>query len=372
MRRPLRVARVIGILEPGGAQLSAFRLSRALRAHDIEDVVFLAGDASPEGHALARAHGFAVESFGGRLGLQWEPSPAFAAWLAPRLARADLVHAHMFGAWWAAAQVLDPAIPLVASEHNTLTWPGAHHAREMRAALPRVDLLFAHGPAATAYLRALGAPPERLEPGESAIAGGDATPLPGLPVPRIVMTARLAPDKAPDVLVEALGRMADPPPAFIVGTGRMLPALRARVAELGLADRVSFPGWQREPGRWIAGASALVVPSREEAWSQTAVLGLALGTPVVGTAVEALPEVLGEGRGILVPPEDPEALAAALEDVLAGRRVPDPAAGRAYAARFAPERIAARYADRYWALAEGAAARWTTLVAVTSSSSSGP
>ena len=151
-----------------------------------------------------------------------------------------------------------------------------------------------------------------------------------------------------------------------------LAALRARVAELGLAERVRFPGWQQEPGRWIAGASVLVVPSREEAWSQTAVLGLALGTPVVGTAVEGLPAVLGEGRGILVPPEDPPALAATLEDVLAGRLRPDPALGRAYAARFTAERVAVRYAECYRALAAGAASRWTTLVAVTSSSSSGP
>ena len=372
MSAPLRVARVIGILEPGGAQLSAFRLTNALRAHDIETVAFLAGDSSPEGHALARAHGIEVEAYGGLLGLQWEPSEPFAAWLAPRLANVDLVHAHMFGAWWAAAQVLDPAVPLVASEHNTLTWPRAHHAREMRAALPRVDRLFAHGPAATAYLRALGLPPERLLAGESAIGDANGEPLPGLPVPRIVMTARLAPDKAPDVLVEALGHMADPAPTFILGSGRMLPDLERRVAELGLADRVHFPGWQNEPERWIAGASVLVVPSREEAWSQTAVLGLALGTPVVGTAVEGLPAVLGDGRGILVPPKDPAALAAALEDVLAGRQRPDPAPGRAYAARFTPERVAVRYAECYRALVSGAASRWTTLAAVTSSSSSGP
>jgi glycosyltransferase involved in cell wall biosynthesis len=372
MRPRLRVARVIGILEPGGAQLSAFRLTNALRRYGIDTVTFLAGDATPEGHALARAHGIEIESFPRRAGLQWEPSGAFAAWLQPRLAGADLVHGHMFGAWWACAQVIDPDIPLVASEHNTLTWPGEHHAREMRAALRRVDLGFAHGPAAQAYLRALGLPDGRLVPGESAIAGMGSRPLPGLPVPRLVMTARLAPDKGPDVFVEALGRMADPPPVLIAGEGPLRPALERRVAELGLADRVHFVGWQERPGRYIAGASALVVPSREEAFSQSAVLGLALGVPVVGSAVEALPEVLGEGRGILVPPEDPEALARALEEVLAGRLRPDPLATRAYAAHFTPRRIAARYAARYEALAGGAAARWTTFVTVTSSSSSGP
>jgi len=350
MRAPLRVARVIGILEPGGAQLSAFRLTNALRPHGVQ-TTFLAGDASPEGVALARSHGIEVQAFTRDARLQWTPSDAFAAWLEPRLASADLVHGHMFGAWWAAAQALAPETPLVASEHNTLTWPRRPHVREMREALGRVNLAFAHGPAAAAYLRALGTPPDRLEPGESAIGGCHARPRPNLPVPRIVMTARLAPDKAPDVLVEALGVMPDPPPTFIVGTGRLEGTLRERVRALGLEDRVRFPGWQDEPGRWVAGASVLAVPSREEAWSQSAVLGMALGVPVVGSAVEALPEVLGEGRGILVPPEDPEALAAALGDVLARRRLPDLAAARAYAARFTPERVASRYLGHYEALA---------------------
>lgn len=361
----------MGIFAPGGAQLSALRLSTALRARGIESR-FYAGDLTAEGAALAREHGFEVEGFGEELGLQWEPSRDFAAWLAPRLRGADLVHAHMFGAWWAAAQVMATEQPLVASEHNVLTWPGNHHAREMRAALGRVDLMFAHGPAARAYLRALGCPPERLLHGESAIAGTDAVPLPGLPRPRVVQTARLSPDKGADLLVEALARMEDPPPAFILGEGPLRPGLEARIRELGLEAVVRFPGWQREPARWVAGASVLAVPSREEAWSQSAVTAMGLGVPVVGFAVEALPEVLGGGRGILVAPGDPEALAAALADVLAGRRRPDLEAARRYAARFTPERVAARYAERYEALTCGAGARWTTFVAITSSSSSGP
>ena len=89
-----------------------------------------------------------------------------------------------------------------------------------------------------------------------------------------------------------------------------------------------------------------VVPSREESWSQSAVLGLGLGVPVVGTAVDGLARTLGEGRGVLVPPEDPHALADALSRVLGGEHS-DPAPGRTYARQFTPSAAAAVYAGAY-------------------------
>src|SRR3954466_7230 len=105
------------MLEPGGAQLSALRLSRALRPHGI-DTTIVAGDATPAGLEVARAHGFEVEHFSEVRGLQWEPCDEFAGWLAERLAGADLVHGHMFGAWRAAVRAcalssptLPPAAP---------------------------------------------------------------------------------------------------------------------------------------------------------------------------------------------------------------------------------------------------------------------
>jgi glycosyltransferase involved in cell wall biosynthesis len=334
-------------LELGGAQLSALRLTVALRRYGIESPL-LAGDATPDGIRLAREHGVEPECFHtGISGLQWTPSPAFAAWLAPRLARADLVHAHMFGGWWAAAEAIPPGVPLVASEHNALTWPDEPHDDAFRSALQRVDRFFAHGPAAREYARARGCPPERLAAGRSAIAFADGRLAPDLPSPRVVFAGRLAPDKGPDLFVEALAHVPQPVAAFVVGEGRLRRALERRVRALGLERRVTFTGWQREPGRWIAGATVLAVPSRHDAWSQSAVLAMALGTPVVATAVEGLPALLSHGRGILVAPEDPEALAAAIADVLGGRRTPDTEAARDYAAAFTPARVARHYAAAY-------------------------
>jgi glycosyltransferase involved in cell wall biosynthesis len=348
----MRVMRVIAKLEPGGAQLGAFRLSAALSGHGIHSRL-VAGDATAEGLALARDHGFEVECFasgGAGPDLQWTPSEAFASWLEPRIAGADLVHAHMFGGWWAAARALPDGVPLAASEHNALSWPGPAREDAARLALERVDRFYAHGPTARAQIAALGYPPQRLAIGRGTIPAERSGPLPGLRSPRVVFAGRLAPDKGPDLLVEALALLARPPAAYLLGAGGMRDALERRARELGVADAVCLPGWQADPGGWIAGAGVFAAPSRQDAWSQSVVLAMALGTPVVAAAVEGLPDVLAHGRGVLVAPEDPEALAAAIADVLAGRRRPDRAAARVYAEQFTPERVALDYAADYRAL----------------------
>jgi glycosyltransferase involved in cell wall biosynthesis len=348
--RDVHVVRVIAVLEPSGVVLSALRLSRALRAHGIESRI-VAGDATPGGLQMARAHGFEVEHFSEVGDLQWRPCPQFAAWLAQRMADAELVHGHMFGAWWAAAAAAPPHVPVVASEHNALAWPRTGHDAAAAAAASRLACFFAHGPATAAWARRIGVPDTHIVAGESAIEGLDARPQADLPDRRITFAGRFHPEKGADVLLDALELVADPPPTFLLGDGEQRAELEHRVATLGLQDVVRFSGWQPKPERFIAGATVHVVPSRRDAWSQSAVLAMGLGVPVVGTAVEGLPETLGGGRGALVAPEDPRALAAAIGDVLAGRCPADLGAARAYARGFAPERIAGRYAAVYRTLA---------------------
>ena len=344
--RPLTVARVIGVLERGGAQLSALRLSAALRSDGFVTRLY-AGDATDAGIALAATFDVQVETFARQAHLQWVPSTDFAAWLRPRLAGADLVHAHMFGAWWAAAAALPDGVPLVASEHNAVTWPHGNHVTQARTAAPRIAAFFAHGPAARTFAESLGVPAGRLFEGRSIVEGFDARPLPGLPSPRVTFAGRLHPEKGPDVLLEALAMLPDPPATLLLGDGPLRASLTARSLALGLADRVLLPGWVSSPGSYIAGATVHVVPSREEAWSQSAVLALGLRVPVVGSAVEGLPATLAEGRGVLVRSEDPEELAHAIDELLHGRGVPDPVSGRAYAERYTPVQIAPHYADTY-------------------------
>jgi glycosyltransferase involved in cell wall biosynthesis len=350
-REPLCVARVVAKLDRGGAQLSLLRVARSLERRGVRTRL-LAGFASDAGVALAREHGFEPEVFGEAGNLQWVPDDGFAAWLEPRLEGADVVHAHMFGAWWAAAQVAAEGQPLVASEHNAYSWPGEDLSWALADALPRVDRFFAHGPGARAAVLEAGLPEERIRRGVSPVAGMTAAPGPGLPAGRIVFSGRLDPDKGPDVFLDAVARTVGYAPALMLGAGHLDDGLRAQRGRLGLERRVRMLGWVRDPAPVIAGAAVLVVPSRDESFSQTAVLGMGLGTPVIGTDVDGFPATLGAGRGVIVAPEDPEALARAIDGVLEGRLRVDARGARRFARRFDPERVASVYERTYRAMTD--------------------
>src|SRR5262245_51868556 len=103
----VRVIRIMGVLEQGGAQLSMLRLARAQFALGVQTAL-IAGDATRAGIELARSYGFEPDAYVTHESIevsprQWCLDPGFARWLGPRLQDCDLVHAHMVGAWWAAA-----------------------------------------------------------------------------------------------------------------------------------------------------------------------------------------------------------------------------------------------------------------------------
>src|SRR6266516_2424967 len=189
-------------------------------------------------------------------------------------------------------------------------------------------MLFCHGPAVCAWAAGLGLG-GRLREGRSAVQGLSARPWPDLPTPRLTFTGRFRADNAPDVRVEALALLDAPPPAYLVGDGPLRQALAQLIRARRLETVVRLPGWSDKPSRYVSGASVHVVPSREESWSQSAVVALGLGVPVIGTTVDGLAQTLGGGSG-----------------VLAGEH-PDPGPGRAYARQFTPAAAAAVYLDTY-------------------------
>ena len=145
---------------------------------------------------------------------------------------------------------------------------------------------------------------------------------------RIVAVGRLVEKKGFAVLVDAAARLAAGGVAFdvdLIGQGPLEQPLRQRVHELGLEARVRLlgPQPQAEIVRAVAGAAAFAAPSivgsdgDREGLPTTLLEAMALGTPCVSTGVTGIPEVLRHGEtGLLVPENDPVALADALHRLL--------------------------------------------------------
>ncbi|MFI5329960.1 MAG: glycosyltransferase [Desulfobaccales bacterium] len=117
----------------------------------------------------------------------------------------------------------------------------------------------------------------------------------------------------------ALAALPDryPVEALIIGGGRREVEMRRLAAELGLAGRVHFLGQRDDIPDLLAALDIFVLPSHSEGVSLALLEAMAVGLPVIASAVGGLPEVVTDGEnGLLIPPQDPEALAMALERLL--------------------------------------------------------
>jgi len=212
----------------------------------------------------------------------------------------------------------------------------------------------------SAYLReiALG---WGLDPGRVSVLPNPAPDVPELPsrdeVRRelaldgrvLAFAGRLGPQKALGVGLEAVAAVPDVVLA-VAGDGPERPALERRVRELGLDGRVRFLGSipREEVLRLFRAADAAVLPSAWENFPHTVVEALAVGCPVIATAVGGVPEVVrDEENGLLVPAGDPGALAAAIERFFAddGLRARLAAAAAASVAGYSEEAVFARIED---------------------------
>jgi glycosyltransferase involved in cell wall biosynthesis len=127
------------------------------------------------------------------------------------------------------------------------------------------------------------------------------------------------PNKGIRTLIAALARLASPVRLTLVDDGAPGNEARKWASSLGCADRLHVTG--RIPTDALVHlyrrAALVVVPSRYEGFGLPAAEAMACGTPVVATSAGALPEVMGVGNGgLLVPPDDPEALAKAIATLL--------------------------------------------------------
>jgi D-inositol-3-phosphate glycosyltransferase len=141
--------------------------------------------------------------------------------------------------------------------------------------------------------------------------------------PTLLSVGRLDPIKELDLLLESVALMRTPARLIIVGGNPdgdpEIERLRQRAAELGLGERVRFPGAapQQDLRRYYHAADAVVVSSRYESFGLVAVEALASGTPVVASAAGGLTSIVRDrGNGLLVRWRDPRAFAERLDEML--------------------------------------------------------
>ena len=270
-----------------------------------------------------------------------------AAWIRERATHADVVYAtSMLGRAVAGSSLARRPIvvKLVADEayersrrfglfegdlDDFQRFGGGFRVRALRLARDRALRRVAHLVCPSGYLAALavswGVPRERVT-----VLPNAAPALPSLPDrdaareafgvegPLLAFAGRITKQKALEVALDTLGRV-DGVTLAIAGDGPDLPDLRRRVAELGLDGRVRFLG-PLDRDRVLTlfrAADASLLTSSWENFPHTVVEALAVGTPVIATAVGGVPELVRDGEnGLLVSAGDRDALAAAVRRVI--------------------------------------------------------
>lgn len=195
--------------------------------------------------------------------------------------------------------------------------------------------------------------------------GETPTGRPPQPDGTILLVGRLNPRKGQDTAIEALAMLRARGMACrltLVGTAFdgyewYVRELHETAARLGVHDSVDFAGYRPDIAACNAGADIVVVPSRVEPFGNVAVEALAANRPLIASAVGGLQEIVEHGTtGLLVAPGDADALADAVESLLA-----DPEGAQAMAqhgARMVRERFQlARYEDDIARILESAGQR---------------
>lgn len=242
----------------------------------------------------------------------------------------DVINTHSSTDTWLAAlacATLSKAPPLVRTRHisapistNAPTrWlygqASAHVATT--GEMLRQDVIAATGlPASRVTSVPTGIDTDRYAPGDQAAARTTLGLPAGVPIVGIVATLRSW--KGHRYLLEAVSQLSPEVHLVIVGDGPQLDALKAQVTELGLTDRVTFPGNREDVPTWLQAFDCFVLPSyANEGVPQALMQAMSAGLPCITTLVGAIGELAKDGdTALVVPPQDSAALLAKLQVLL--------------------------------------------------------
>lgn len=333
----MRLLQVIAGAEHGGAESYFVRLTLALARAGIGQRVAMrhnraraarlrAGGLEPVEMGFGGALDFATGRRLRRLAAAWRP--------------------HAVVTWMNRASRLSPRGPFV----RLGRLGGYYDLKYYR----RCDHLIGITPDIVAYLVAQGWPAERAHYLPNFVALDQAPPIERQTLdtppeaPLILALGRHHANKAFDVLLHALARV---PGAvlWLAGEGPERPSLERLADELGVRSRVRFLGWREDVAALLAAADLCVIPSRHEPFGNVALEAWASGVPLVAAAAAGPAGLLNDGDdGLLVPVDEPEALAVAIQrlvgdDALRGRLA---AAGqRRWRAGFTENAVIARWRE---------------------------
>ena len=275
--------------------------------------------------------------------------------------RPNIVHAHLFHASVLVAALPSKGAIRVLTHHNGSVFRDVGprwRSRPDRWAARRYDHVVGVSEAVTDFLcHSYGLDSDKL----STIRNGwSGTPLPPSPEPGLVVSvAHLRPEKGQDLLLRAFRDVASSQEVarlVLVGDGPLREYLKAMAQSLGLDDRVEFVGYVKNVWPYLQRAAVYTQPSRSEPLGIAALEAMAAGRPVVASATGGLIELVTAETGILVPPNDPDALASAILLFLGSPALAEAAgvSGRKAARAHTAEQMVLRYADLYSSLAGGA------------------
>jgi glycosyltransferase involved in cell wall biosynthesis len=300
----------------------------------------------------------------------------------PEVAESEVVHAQDFVAAAALLDALGASLPPLVLAHHANALPAAELARrlgleegaravawaerESRRAFAAAARVVAVSPWAARALAAGGAvPPERLATVPNGVPVPEAPPpTAGREAGLVVAVGQVVARKGFDVLVDALAHLARTgrvrqARAVVLGDGPERAHLVARARRAGAP--VSFPGAVADVGAWLRRAHAFCLPSRAENLPMALLEAMAQALPAVASDVGGVAEALvpdaGPPAGLLVPPGDAAALAAALERLLSEPDLARAMGERAYElarARHSLEAMARAWLEVYAGAALGA------------------
>ncbi len=350
------MAHVIHSLGAGGAEGVLTEMVAPARDAGVDVVVMGLSDAQDDRAAVAlRETGASVHEFHAP---RYDPRVIRTLQHALVRERIDVVHTHLKHAdvvgGLAARRLGLPAVSTLHVIEDAPTGP-AHRGRVRLAALARKQLfrrVIVLSAAQREWYELLSpGSPVRLIPNgirPPSVFSDPRAVRAGLGVSQdellAVTVSLMRPEKGHGDLLEAVRRMkAQNVVVALAGDGPLLDHIRAQVnADPALAHRVRVLGFRHDVDDLLAAADLVVHPSRADALPTALISALAAGRPIVATRVGGIPDIATSECGVLVPPADADALAAALDNMA---REPQQRAQMGLAGR---QRFAEGYSAEVW------------------------